>query len=95
MWSEGGEAGLLSKGRASRPILSDELFTVLERELDKVPVAHGWPDQTWTLARITTLIGRRFHKSYTPQGVAVLLHRHGWSRPVAPSNATMTRWPHG
>ena len=64
------------------PLLSDELFTVLETELDKGAVAHGWPDQTWTLARIATLIGRRFHKSYTPQGVAALLHRHGWSHQV-------------
>jgi transposase len=62
------------KGPVSRPILSDELFAVLEQELDKGPVAHGRPDQTWTLSRITTLIGRRFHKSYTPQGVAALLH---------------------
>jgi catechol 2,3-dioxygenase-like lactoylglutathione lyase family enzyme len=52
---------------------------VLERELDKGPVAHGWPDQTWTLSRIKTLIGRRFHKSYTIQGVAALLKRHGWT----------------
>lgn len=81
-WSVGGEAGLLSRGPVSRPILSDELFAVLEQELDKGPVAHGWPDQTWTLARIATLIGRRFHKSYTPQGVAALLHRHGWSHQV-------------
>ncbi|MGW3711684.1 winged helix-turn-helix domain-containing protein [Streptomyces albogriseolus] len=48
--------------------LSDELFAVLERELAQGPVAHGWPDQTWTLSRIKTLIGRRFHKSYTVQG---------------------------
>jgi transposase len=52
---------------------------VLERELLKGPVVHGWPDQTWTLSRIKTLIGRRFHKSYTVQGVAALLKRHGWS----------------
>ncbi|MEW2075345.1 winged helix-turn-helix domain-containing protein [Streptomyces sp. NPDC013433] len=45
----------------------------------KGPVAHGWPDQTWTLSRIKTLIGRRFHKSYTVQGAAALLKRHGWS----------------
>lgn len=76
---EGGEARLLSKGPVSRPVLSDELFAVLEQELGKGPVAHGFGDQTWTLARITTLIGRRFHKSYTPQGVAALLRRHGWS----------------
>jgi transposase len=52
---------------------------VLERELAKGQVAHGWPDQTWTLSRIKMLIGRRFHKSYTVQGVAALLKRHGWS----------------
>lgn len=77
-WSQGGPRALASKGPASLPLLSDDLFTVLERELLKGPVAHGWPDQTWTLFRIKTLIGRRFHKSYTVQGVAALLKRHGW-----------------
>ncbi|MFE0525423.1 winged helix-turn-helix domain-containing protein [Streptomyces sp. NPDC049541] len=78
-WSQNGTAALASKGPASLPLLSDKLFAVLEHELAKGPVAHGWPDQTWTLSRIRTLIGRRFHKSYTVQGVAVLLKRHGWS----------------
>ncbi|MET7622370.1 winged helix-turn-helix domain-containing protein [Streptomyces sp. NPDC005408] len=78
-WSQDGPRALASKGPASVPLLSDELFAVLERELAKDPVAHGWPDQTWTLSRIKTLIGRRFHKSYTVQGVAALLKRHGWS----------------
>ncbi|MFF9336167.1 winged helix-turn-helix domain-containing protein [Streptomyces albogriseolus] len=78
-WSQDGPRALVSKGPASLPLLSDELFAVLEGELRKGPVAHGWPDQTWTLSRIKTLIGRRFHKSYTVQGVAALLKRHGWS----------------
>ncbi|MEY9816327.1 transposase [Streptomyces albogriseolus] len=78
-WSQSGPRALASKGPASLPLLSDELFAVLERELAKGPVAHGWPDQTWTVSRIKTLIGRRFHKSYTVQGVAALLKRHGWS----------------
>lgn len=78
-WAEGGEAALRSKGPASYPQLPDELFAVLEVELDKGPAAHGWPDQKWTLGRIKTLIGRRFHKSYTEQGVRNLLIRHGWS----------------
>ena len=81
-WLQGGEGALLSKGPVSRPVLSEELFAVLERELDKGPLAHGFADQRWTLARIATLIGRRFHKGYTPQGVAALLHRHGWSHQV-------------
>ncbi|MGI5380663.1 winged helix-turn-helix domain-containing protein [Streptomyces sp. CA-251387] len=50
---------------------------MLEQELAKGLVVHGWPDRTWTLSRIKTLIGRRFHKNYTVQGVAVLLKRHG------------------
>ncbi|WP_437129063.1 IS630 family transposase [Streptomyces griseoaurantiacus] len=78
-WSQDGPGALASKGPASVPLLSDELFAVLERELVKGPAAHGWPDQTWTLSRIRTLIGRRFHKGYTVQGVAALLKRHGWS----------------
>ncbi|TQE26256.1 transposase [Streptomyces ipomoeae] len=97
-WSEGGLKALASKGPASLPLLSDELFAVLERELDKGPVAHGWPDQTWTLSRIKTLIGRRFHKSYTIQGVAALLKRHGWScqvparRAVERDEAAVAGW---
>lgn len=79
VWTQGGPQALASKGPASLPLLSNELFAVLERELDKGPLAHGWPDQTWTLSRIKTLIGRRFHKSYTGQGVAALLKRHGWT----------------
>lgn len=50
-------------------------------------MAHGWPDQTWTLSRIKTLIGRRFHTSYTVQGVAALLKWHGWSCQVAARRA--------
>lgn len=88
----------MSKGPASLPPLSDELFTVLETELDKGPVVHGWPDQTWTLQRIKTLIGRRSHKSHTIQGVAALLKRHGWScqvparRSVERNEAVVAGW---
>ncbi|GGW58570.1 hypothetical protein GCM10010503_39560 [Streptomyces lucensis JCM 4490] len=81
-WSQNGSRPLASRGPASLPLLRDELFAGLEREPAKEPVAHGWPDQTCTLSRIKTLIGRRFHKSYTVQGVAALLKRHGWSRQV-------------
>jgi hypothetical protein len=44
---------------------------VLEQALAKGLVAHGWPDQTWTLLRIKTLIGRRFHKSRTLSAIAL------------------------
>ncbi|MDQ1041172.1 transposase [Streptomyces sp. V3I8] len=86
-WSQNGPWALISKGPASLPLLNDELFAVLERELAKGPVAHGWTDRIWTLSRIKALIGRRFHKSYTVQGVAALLKRHGWSCQVSARRA--------
>jgi transposase len=81
-WQHSGTSALESTGPASRPKLSEALFEVLEQELAKGPEAHGWPDQTWTLARIKTLIGRRFHKSMTLSAIAQMLHRHGFSHQV-------------
>ncbi|AZQ32184.1 transposase [Streptomyces cyaneochromogenes] len=78
-WDRGGPRALRSAGSASPPRLSEAQFAQLEAELVKGPVAHGWPDQRWTLSRIKTVIGRRFHKSYTLQGVRKLLIRHGFS----------------
>nr|WP_238845654.1 hypothetical protein [Nocardia terpenica] len=70
-WQADEREGLRSKGPASLPLLSDEQFRVFERELAKGPAEHSWPDQKWTLARIKTVIGRRFHISYTiNRGVA-------------------------
>jgi transposase len=79
VWAEGGPRALRSAGPASVPRLSDEQVLVLERELAKGPAAHGWEDQRWTLARVKTVIGRRFHMTYTIQGVRKLLIRNGWS----------------
>ncbi|WP_434482023.1 IS630 family transposase [Streptomyces sp. NBC_01340] len=81
-WQDSSSEGLWSVGPVSRPKLSDTLFAVLDAELAKGPVVHGWPDQTWTLARIKTLIGRRFHKSFSLSGVSQMLRRHGWSHNV-------------
>ncbi|MFJ5036009.1 winged helix-turn-helix domain-containing protein [Streptomyces sp. NPDC088560] len=87
-WEHGGSPALESTGQASRPKLSEALFAVLEQELARGPVAHGWPDQTWTLARVKTLIGRRFHKSMTLSAIAQMLHRHGFSHQVPARRAT-------
>ncbi|MEU3749068.1 winged helix-turn-helix domain-containing protein [Streptomyces narbonensis] len=78
-WREGGETGVLSKGSPGRPRLSEAQVARLEQELERGPLAHGWADQRWTLARIKTLIGRLFHVSYTVEGTWRLLKRHGWS----------------
>ncbi|MFJ5118770.1 winged helix-turn-helix domain-containing protein [Kitasatospora sp. NPDC088548] len=78
-WREDGAAGIAPKGSPGRPKLSDAQIMRLERELERGPLAHGWDDQRWTLARVKTLIGRMFHVSYTVEGTWVLLKRHGWS----------------
>ncbi|MFI9187533.1 winged helix-turn-helix domain-containing protein [Streptomyces goshikiensis] len=104
-WREAGQDAVRSRGPVSRPKLDDRLFAVLEEELAKGPVAHGWPDQRWTLARIKTLIGRRFHKSMTLSGISQMLRRRGWSHQV-PARRAVERddaavagwvkevWPH-
>ncbi|MFE0091243.1 winged helix-turn-helix domain-containing protein [Streptomyces sp. NPDC058992] len=78
-WRDAGEAGVLSKGSPGRPRLSEAQIARLEWELERGPLAHGWADQRWTLARIKTLIGRLFYISYTVEGTWRLLKRHGWS----------------
>jgi len=43
----------------------------------------GWAeDQRWTLAGVTTLIGRLFHVGYPLRGTFYLLHRIGFSPQV-------------
>jgi transposase len=77
-WEQGGPQALQSQGPASLPRLSQEQFAQMEAELAQGPAAHGWEDQRWTLARIKTVIGRRFPMAYTNQGVRKLLARNGW-----------------
>ncbi|GAB7101774.1 hypothetical protein JCM4814A_00880 [Streptomyces phaeofaciens JCM 4814] len=67
---------------------------MLEQELATGPVALGWTDQTWTLARIKTLIGGRFHKTTTLSAIAQMLHRHGFP-PAARPSATRKPSPAG
>jgi transposase len=90
MWEEGGPRALRSQGPVSLPRLSEKQFAQLEAELAKGPAAHGWEDQRWTLSRVKTVIGRRFHLTYTIQGVRKLLVRNGWSCQV-PARRAMER----
>ena len=43
------------------------------------PLAAGWTDQRWTLARVRDLVARRFGVQYTVPGIWYLLRRRGWS----------------
>ncbi|MFD0271802.1 winged helix-turn-helix domain-containing protein [Streptomyces sp. NPDC127106] len=79
MWDEGGPRALRSQGSASLPRLSEKQFRQLEAELARGSAAHGWEDQRWTLSCVKTVIGGRFHLTYTVQGVRKLLVCNGWS----------------
>ncbi|MEE1737061.1 winged helix-turn-helix domain-containing protein [Streptomyces sp. BE147] len=52
---------------------------VSERSVEREPLARGWADQRWTLARVKILIGRLFHVGYTVEGTWVALKCHDWS----------------
>jgi transposase len=55
----------------------------LRYALDGGPAVWGWDeDQRWTLARVTTLIGRLFHVRYTLRATWYLLHRIGYNPQV-------------
>jgi transposase len=69
-WSEG-----------SRCRLSPCCLEKLTAYLEQGQAAHGWvEDQVWTAARVATLIGRKFHVSYSVSGATLLMHRVGFSR---------------
>ncbi|WP_052681623.1 MULTISPECIES: winged helix-turn-helix domain-containing protein [Frankia] len=88
-WRAGGETALVSAGPSGVSCrLSDRQLDRLRVELARGPAAHGWPDQRWTLARVTTLIGRLFHVRYTLRGTSYLLHRMGYSPQVPARRAT-------
>lgn len=89
-WREGGLDALRSAGPVSTERLTPKQWARLERELGRGPLARGWEAGGWTLARITTLIDRMFHVSYTVQGVWKLLRRHGWSAQV-PAHRALER----
>ncbi|MFG2425910.1 winged helix-turn-helix domain-containing protein [Streptomyces sp. NPDC048448] len=81
MWKEAGAAALVSRGPGGqRNKLSPYCLNKLAECLDQGPAAHGWvEDQTWTAARVATLIGRKFHVSYRVSGATRLMHRLGFS----------------
>jgi putative transposase len=91
-WRAGGEAALASRGPggAVRRLSPAQLAT-LRAALDGGPAAWGWSeDQRWTLARVTTLIGRLFHVRYTLRGTSYLLHRIGFT-PQVPVHRAVER----
>ncbi|MFE7841248.1 winged helix-turn-helix domain-containing protein [Streptomyces sp. NPDC057474] len=84
LWRKGGAGALLSRGPGgSRCRLSPRRPEKPARYLEQGPATHGWgEDQVWTAARVATLIGRKFHASYTVSGAMRLMHQLGFSPQV-------------
>jgi transposase len=78
-WLAGGAAGLASKGQAARCRLDEAQLAELETVLEAGPLAAGFSDQRWTLARVGGLIEKKFGMHYTLPGVWYLLRRLGWT----------------
>ncbi|MGW7486934.1 IS630 family transposase [Streptomyces sp. NPDC054786] len=92
LWRDGGPGALSSRGPSgSRCRLSPYCLEKLAAYLEQGPAAHGWvEDQVWTAARVATLIGRKFHISYSVSGATRLMHRLGFS-PQVPARRVAER----
>lgn len=92
LWRAGGVRALNSRGPSgSRCRLSPRCLEKLTAYLEQGPAAHGWvEDQVWTAARVATLIGRKFHVSYSVSGATRLMHRLGFS-PQVPARRVAER----
>lgn len=92
LWRDGGPGALVSRGPSgSRCRLSSSCLAKLAAYLEEGPAAHGWgEDQVWTAARVATLIGRKFHVSYSVSGATRLMHRLGFS-PQVPARRVAER----
>jgi transposase len=78
-WETGGPPGLASRGQAARCRLGAGQLAELEAALEAGPLAAGFGDQRWTLARIRDLAARKFGVQYTVPGIWYLLRRLGWT----------------
>ncbi|MEV6578256.1 winged helix-turn-helix domain-containing protein [Streptomyces sp. NPDC051582] len=85
MWDECGPWAL-----GSLPRLRRETLRSVGGGASKGSAAHGWEGQRWTLSRVKTVIGRRFHLACTIKGVRNLLLSYGWFCRV-PVRRTMER----
>src|SRR5437764_8876394 len=78
-WQAEGLAGLASLGQAAQCRLDEEQLAALDVALGAGPLAAGWTDQRWTLARVRDLVAIKFGEQYTVPGIWYLLRRRGWT----------------
>jgi transposase len=86
-WQAAGETGLASRGQAAQCRLDEQQLAALDVALEAGPLAAGWQDQRWTLARVRDLVAGEFRVQYTVPGIWYLLKRRGWTCPVGARRA--------
>ena len=80
-WQAGGNRALAGAGRAGRmPKLSGRQREQVVTELERGSLAHGYPTDMWTLARVAEVIEATTGVSYHPGHVWRILRQMGWSR---------------
>jgi transposase len=91
-WRDGGVGTLRSKGPSGRPSrMRPDWRAWLDTELERGPAAHGWvEDQFWTVARVATVIARRFHVRFSVPQTWRILRQMGWT-PQAPVHRAVER----
>ncbi|WP_245238661.1 IS630 family transposase [Streptomyces sp. MZ04] len=94
-WRAGGRTALRSRGPSGRPSRMRPAWrTWLARELTRGPAAHGWTeDHRRTLARVATVIARRFHVRFSPAQIWRILRQMGFTAQV-PVHRAAERDPH-
>jgi transposase len=70
---------LASRGQAAQCRLDEQQLAALDLALEAGPLAAGWEDQRWTLARVRDLVARKFRVQYAIPGIWYLLQRRGWT----------------
>ena len=80
-WKTGGTAALRGAGRAGRlPQLDKRDLRRVERQLERGPLANGYPTDMWTLQRVAEVIEAETGVAYHPGHVWRILGQLGWSR---------------
>jgi transposase len=86
---------LASHGQAAQCRLDEQQLAALDLALEAGPLAAGWEDQRWTLARVRDLVARKFRVQYTIPGSGICCSGAAgpasWVR-AGPSSATTARW---
>jgi len=99
-WRRDGRDGLRAAGRAGRlPKVRRDQLVQVEIELARGAEAHGYPNDLWTLERVSEVIERLTGVSYHPARVWYILRHNlkwSWQRPARRAternDAAIQRW---